>query len=64
MTAKIIAVFGNEIPNIKSQLDMYKPHASSPIDYSGDVEILNAVLINYKCNLPDEKNLENMRLKN
>lgn len=57
---KIIAVFGNEISDIKSGLDNYSMRGmyidNYKVDFIGDLEILKSKLINYKVNINMESN--------
>lgn len=50
---EVIAIFENEIDNIRGLLDNYSygHWDEKPVDYLGDAEILKGKLINYKLNL-------------
>lgn len=66
---KIISVYEAEIPTIFNRLDNYHHYgASSPVDFIGDMIIIEAILENYKDNIEKderkaERELEKLRLQ-
>lgn len=53
---EVFAVYGNEIGNIREDLDMYDYHFDNrSVDYDGDIVKVKAKLINYKDNLELEE---------